>query len=428
MAVLVLCPAAFASEMQYTPESGPLDSSGETTPPELRYVADPGEDNLLIVMYDEGTYVFKDSGATIRPGPCTAVSANEVRCTGISRSGGGIRAMLDDGNDAFIVRAPVYALGVDMGAGEDTVDATALTDSVLPAFDGGPGDDIILGSPAGDLLFGGDGSDGLRGDQGADTLEGGGGSDSLDGGADTDTVTYRSTFPVTVNMSDFDPDGAAGENDTMRDIENVTTVGSSADVLIGNSSPNVLSAGGGANHVEGRGGNDRIVVGNGADEVFGGDGDDVIDANGASRFRRTKPTSCGAGSDLVRAPNSSDLLEPDCERVEFLYFLMSARPVALDTRRGVAAFRWSVECPRAYRCSGLLALRRGSTLLGQAYVRAGLKPRRFYVKLTRAGRAFARSGRTSRVQVSVRRDRRRTSGGRVGRGATRTYGIRGLAP
>jgi hypothetical protein len=107
---------------------------------------------------------------------------------------------------------------------------------------------------------------------------------------------------------------------------------------------------------------------------------------------------------------------------------MSARPVALDTSRGIAAFRWSVECADGYRCSALLALHSGRTLLGQAYPRVGGGTQRFHVHLTRAGRAFARSGRTSRVQVSVRRDRRRTSGGRVGRGETRTYGIRGLAP
>ena len=270
-------------------------------------MADPGEVNRLVVTYDAGAYVFTDTGATIRPGPCAAVTPNQVRCTGIAPGFGYLGAMLGDGNDELSIAAPGPGLGVEGGDGNDSVDARALTTGEPVALAGGAGDDTLLGGPGGAFLYGNDGPDTLRGGGGTDVVEGGAGPDSIDTGLGADTVTYRGSAPVTVDLGDPGPDGAAGENDTLAGVENVTVVGSGNDVLVGDEGPNVLVAGGGMNLVDGRGGADRINVGDRRDRVLGGDGDDVIDANGTFLRGRTQPIACGAGADLVRAPGSSDI-------------------------------------------------------------------------------------------------------------------------
>ena len=103
--------------------------------------------------------------------------------------------------------AGVTEVVLDMGQGDDTVDATRLTnasvrvtgaegdDQILlgaagGSADGGAGDDLLTGAGAADLLVGGDGADTLTGLDGADTLDGGAGDDNLQGGADGDTYRF----------------------------------------------------------------------------------------------------------------------------------------------------------------------------------------------------------------------------------------------
>jgi len=97
-------------------------------------------------------------------------------------------------------------------AGDDTVDATAVTAGV--ALDLGDGDDFFVGGDGNDIVDGGDGND---------TFEGGAGDDELTGGLGDDKIV-----------------GGLGE-----------------DLLYGGA------------------GNDRIVIAQG-DEAEGGDGDDVF--------------------------------------------------------------------------------------------------------------------------------------------------------
>ncbi|HID23299.1 MAG TPA: calcium-binding protein, partial [Planctomycetaceae bacterium] len=87
---------------------------------------------------------------------------------------------------------------VDLGDGDDTVDASAAA-ATDPTIYGGAGDDSIVGSPGPDLIFGGSGNDtisGLAGDDtiygeaGDDRINGGTGADDLIGGADADTFVW----------------------------------------------------------------------------------------------------------------------------------------------------------------------------------------------------------------------------------------------
>jgi Ca2+-binding RTX toxin-like protein len=68
-------------------------------------------------------------------------------------------------------------LQVNLQGGNDVLDATGLGTLIGLAADGGPGDDILIGSDGNDTLLGGDGDDVLLGGLGLDVLDGGPGDD-----------------------------------------------------------------------------------------------------------------------------------------------------------------------------------------------------------------------------------------------------------
>ena len=73
--------------------------------------------------------------------------------------------------------------------GDDVIDASGLgADGPALFFDGGQGNDILLGGGGNDTLLGGDGDDVLQGAAGEDLLDGGNGEDILIGGAGNDTL------------------------------------------------------------------------------------------------------------------------------------------------------------------------------------------------------------------------------------------------
>jgi Ca2+-binding RTX toxin-like protein len=181
---------------------------------------------------------------------------------------------------------------------------------------GSPGGDIVTGTSADeqfslgagdDSLDAGAGNDTIDGGPGNDLLRGGLGSDIINGGDGTDTATYDErgpSEPVTVTLQTPGDDGAAGENDTLQNIENVTG-GASNDTLIGDDGPNVLVGGPGLNTLSGLGGNDQIIGGDsrdvitggpGNDQLYGGGDDDSIDAY-ADPKPDTDVVDCGASAD-----------------------------------------------------------------------------------------------------------------------------------
>lgn len=213
-----------------------------------------------------------------------------------------------------------YALGpspvtVDLGAGT----GGALPLDTLRHFTTvitGPGNDTVTGTSADehfilgagdDTVDAGAGNDTIDGGPGNDLLRGGEGSDIINGGDGTDTATYDErgpSEPVNVTLATPGGDGAAGENDTLTQIENVTG-GASSDTLIGDDGPNVLVGGPGLNTLSGLGGDDVIFGGDdrdiitggpGSDKLYGGGDDDSIDA-----FADPKPDTdivdCGPSLD-----------------------------------------------------------------------------------------------------------------------------------
>ena len=159
---------------------------------------------------------------------------------------------------------------------------------------GGPGDDVIIDGPDTDVSFaayldGGPGDDALYPNSFSEAW-GGDGNDSFSfvrgdhrfhGGPGRDTVRARaSTVAVTIDLR---PDPAEGAGIVysslglawLYDVENA--IGSQYDdEITGNFGRNVLQGLAGDDEIAARGGNDRLFGGSGDDLLFGGNGDDYL--------------------------------------------------------------------------------------------------------------------------------------------------------
>jgi Ca2+-binding RTX toxin-like protein len=157
----------------------------------------------------------------------------------------------------------------------------------------GDGNDTLTGGSNSDRLEGGVGNDSLNGGSSADTLVGGLGDDLLDGGSSNDTADYTtSAAAVTVDLV---AGTAAGEgNDKLLNIENATGSGL-ADTITGNTLANVIVGGDGNDLLHGGDGNDTLTGGAGNDQLFGDAGHDTLKWDSADLF------DGGSGFDTLNA-------------------------------------------------------------------------------------------------------------------------------
>jgi len=152
---------------------------------------------------------------TNRPGSgLDAVGVEDIRLE--ARGGADVVTVHD------LAGTDVHALTVDAGAGDDFVNAAAL--SVLGVtLRGGTGNDVLVGGQGADDIDGGAGSDLLVGGAGADRLRGGTGNDVLLGGPGEDHLVDAAgdnvlleTLPSGATLSPRDQaliDWAAGDPD-----------------------------------------------------------------------------------------------------------------------------------------------------------------------------------------------------------------------
>ncbi|PFG63103.1 Ca2+-binding RTX toxin-like protein [Thioclava sp. ES.031] len=141
---------------------------------------------------------------------------------------------------------------------DDTVDISGLTSDHRIVFNGGGGDDVVVG-----------------GERPQDVLNG----------------ARHGTRSDSSDQDSPDSDSDAGTDSAMPD--GLVLVGDdTAETFIGMEGNDVIFAGGGADNALGNEGDDMIFGDGGADRLFGGEGDDVIEA--------------GKGRDMVFADDGDD--------------------------------------------------------------------------------------------------------------------------
>ena len=137
----------------------------------------------------------------------------------VTINGGFLIAEGRGGNDTIIpqpgalIRGGVFSVG---GPGNDLLGAPDRTRGIL---EGGPGNDVIIGSRYGDLLEGGSGNDLVSGFAGADDINGGRGKDRLSGGAGRDIIDARDTERDVVSCGTGRDRANADRRDLLRGCE-----------------------------------------------------------------------------------------------------------------------------------------------------------------------------------------------------------------
>ncbi|MCS7032867.1 MAG: hypothetical protein NZ561_02605 [Phycisphaerae bacterium] len=202
-------------------------------------------------------------------------------------------------------------LPAETDAGEDTIEGNAGNDRIFAAggdnrLFGGNGNDFLIAGAGTDLLEGGDGDDTLRGERGTDTLH---------GGAGADLVSYNDLLRlegVAVSLDGLDNDGAAGENDILRDIEHLegspfadTLSGDGNDNrVLGRSAQVLFPAATDQDSIVGLGGNDTIDAAEGNDTVDAGSGNDLVLGGAGNDLLAGK-----AGNDTILAGDGDDTID-----------------------------------------------------------------------------------------------------------------------
>ncbi|MCA2220855.1 calcium-binding protein [Nonomuraea aurantiaca] len=214
-----------------------------------------GKVNNITISTDAfGNVLVSDTGDVMRAdgGDCTRVTANQVRCQGVTV----VRVFAGDLDDTITNNSAV-STQLFGEAGRDT-------------FRGGSGSDGITGGTGDDTAFGNGGDDFFQ----ADGIDG---KDSFSGGAGSDLAAYNNRGAAqTITLDGVANDGTAGENDNLgSDVERVFS-GAGSDHITGNAAANEIRGGNGddvINTVDGIGGNDTISADGGTDTCDSDRGD-----------------------------------------------------------------------------------------------------------------------------------------------------------
>jgi Ca2+-binding RTX toxin-like protein len=160
------------------------------------------------------------------------------------------------------------------GPRNDTIDGRNGWDHIL----GLDGDDLLRGGKGDDVIHGGSGRDALVGGDGYDFLDGGLGQDRMTGGPGDDTMVVDHALDRVVEKTRNGTDTVQSYIDYTlgNNLENLTLIGGTARLGIGNRLDNVLTGNDLGNELRGLGGNDVLDGGPGIDTLVGGPGDDTL--------------------------------------------------------------------------------------------------------------------------------------------------------
>ncbi len=275
-----------------------------------------------------------------------------------------LNGVADDGaaGEGDNVLGPVT--GITGGSGNDDLQAGEHASGLF----GGAGDDTLTGSPEGDTINAGDGNDTVAGGDGNDYLTGGAGADDLGGGGGFDEASYAgATAPLTLSIGDGPNDGAAGENDDIRDDVEALAGGSGNDVLTGTAGPNRLIAYGGQDVLRGGAGPDELIGWDDEDELDAGPGPDRVQAGA-----RDRPLLKDGEVDVLSCRKHAPAIQADPRDV-----LRSCAPAVLVLRRSPlrrgAVARLELRCPlgSAVPCQGRVWINRRNRTRVSRKVRYG---------------------------------------------------------
>jgi Ca2+-binding RTX toxin-like protein len=234
--------------------------------------------------------------------------------------------------DGIALEADDIKSDVEIVTGGTAGDTMTAASGVAITFNGGLGNDTLIGDTANDTLNGDGGNDILRGSTGNDTLNGGDGNDTFDeeaatngsdtfnGGNGTDKLDYSARgvgIKVTMDGTNADDGqlvGAVSEGDNCKaDVEDIagTTL---ADNITGNALNNIITGDLGVDTLNGGAGDDVFAAGaanDGLDTISGGTGVDTIDYSKRTGLVNVT-LSPGVGSGEV---GEGDLLATDMENV-----------------------------------------------------------------------------------------------------------------
>ncbi|MGP3699476.1 calcium-binding protein [Rhodobacter sp. NSM] len=242
----------------------------------------------MTTFYWSGSYAhrtFRDLGSPYDPTEVTSYDVYGIYSTSIWSGSSRDRIVGTAGTDLIFMDSLGHSTPritgiatIHAGAGDDLVDFTSQRFTYGPVrFDGGTGNDWLLGNDGADTISGGSGNDWLKGYAGSDRLIGGSGADSILGGRGTDVL-----------LGGSGNDQLAGEE--------------GHDRLFGGLGRDFLSGGADRDALWGGDGADRILGGAGHDTLVGGAGNDIL-AGGSGNDRLLG----GLGTDLLRGGAGADL-------------------------------------------------------------------------------------------------------------------------
>jgi Ca2+-binding RTX toxin-like protein len=416
-----------------------VTTSTPGAPPEVTFFAAGGERNDVRFDVADKTVTVSDASAgALQTGPgCRAQGAKRAVCTA-TVSFSAYAVTLADGNDRAVFVPVGQFSGADArvsaGAGNDVVNATALERTTQ--FQGGEGNDALIGSAGSDFLNGGAGSDTLIALAGNDQLAGDAAGtpvrDALDGGPGTDLADYGDhTQPIRIDLRNEFLQGADGENDSFKSIESVDATRGN-DVLLGNGKGNTFTDVGGVDVMRGFGGRDLLrslkpdskpdsmsggagpdtLVASAGGTASGGAGDDELFGNravlsggaGDDMFDELRGTaSCGGGRDTVRISRGADaVVQRSCETVHY-----GDATLLLPIRRTQRGLEARIRCSSGEigndTCDGPFTVKLGRRLVARGNYTLAEGQRRTVRMEYRRGAKRALGKRRKLVRVTVGR-------------------------
>ena len=216
----------------------------------------------------------------------------------------------DNGNDTVQVIgdfAPtslaVNTITINGGAGDDTVDISALQSAHRIVFRSNGGNDVIIGEMRAQDRF--ELADGktiadytaTENDNGSTTIATAGHSVTFFG-----SLSNAQSAPGAHDDDDDDHEDDHGNDHD--DDDAVVTPPSYDDALTGTASRDVLKGGSGDDLVQGRGGDDVVSGGSGDDQLDGGDGDDTLSGGSGD-----DTLLGGAGDDMLSGGSGDDRID-----------------------------------------------------------------------------------------------------------------------